>query len=447
MQSALSDEARYLVSASPADDAPDPSAMQSQAILKQESKYLLADTSAETGNPSTLVPDSSTVSADGETPQPAPPSPAVRDVTNSPETWWEDFLNHTSPFKVALDLSETYDDNIFIQPDKTSDYITNITPGISAEFGDKTAPNSSYFFGLAQFTELLYARNTGEDASDYFLDVHYQHQFTRLILGIEQQVRRETETDIDVGNRVQSEVYATVATATYAYNDDLSLRGTVTQNIVDYDSSSYFNTAERVVDFYALYQVLPKLSLGLGPRVGFVDIQDNPDQTYEDALVDLLYQVTDKTSITLVAGPEFREYEGSDGTSVTPVLDLTAHYSPTDDTTLKLEARRRRIVSYGTMDEDYTNNEVDASARQLVFQKVYVNFSAGYDLNDYTATASGAPDPDREDNYFFVRGGLEWQATPWLDVKASYQYARDDSNVAQYSFNDNQVTVGVNCQY
>ena len=386
----MADESHYLVSETPKDDGTDPSSLHAHQVLDNESKYLLAD-SAETNPGPSASPPTETASTDSQTPKAVPPSTAVQDVTNKPETWWEDFLSHTSPFHVALDLSETFDDNIFIQPQKTSDFITSITPGISAEFGDKMASNSNYLFALAQFTEMLYARNPDQNASDYFIDLHYQHQFTRLILGIEQQVRRETETDIDVGNRVQSQVYATVATATYAYNDDLSLRGTVTQNIVNYASTDYFDTAERVVDFYALYQVLPKLSLGLGPRIGFVDIEDNPSQTYEDALVDLLYQATEKTSLTLVAGPELREYEGSNATFVTPVLDLTLKYNPSDDTTLQLEARRRRIVSYGSADEDYINNQVEASARQLVFQKVYVNFGAGYDLNDYTATASGAP--------------------------------------------------------
>jgi hypothetical protein len=374
-------------------------------------------------------------------------SPAVQDITNRPHTWWNDFLDRSSPFHVALDISETYDDNIFIQPQKTADYITNVSPGFSLELGSKTSPNSSYLFGLAQFTFLLYADNPTEDSDNYFFDLHYQHQFTRLTLGIEQQVRRETLTSIDAGNLVQSDVYATVATATYDYNDDLSFKATATQNITDFDSTAYADTTERFLDLYALYQVEPKLGLGFGPRVGTVEVQGGPNQTYEDALFDLIYQASDKTQVTLVTGPEIRQYQRSSAQNITPVVDLSVDYAVSDDTTLKFDAHRRRIVSFGSQDEDYVNNEIGASIRQCVFQKMYFTFAGGYDLNEYSGTASGASDPGREDNYFYVRGGADWQANDWLDLTASYQYSRDHSTVRAFSFDDNQVTLSAHMAY
>jgi hypothetical protein len=395
-------------------------------------------------NPSSLGPvQDSADSGNG----PKDDSAAVKDITNRPQSFWNDFLDRSSPLHVALDLSETFDDNIFIQPHKTSDYITNVTPGLSFELGSKTSPNSNYVFGLAQFTFLLYEENPRENSDDYFFDAHYRHQFTRLTLGIEQQVRRETLTSIDVGNLIQSDVYATVATAEYDYNDDLSIKGTATQNITDFDSSGYFDTTERFVDLYALYQVLPKLGIGFGPRVGTVQVQGGPNQTYEDALLDLIYRATDKTQITLVTGPEIRQYQGSSAQNITPVVDLSVDYAASDDTTIKFDAHRRRVVSFGSQDEDYVNNEVAASLRQYVFQKVYFTFAGGYDLNDYSGTSAGASDPEREDNYFFVRGGAEWQANDWLDLTAAYQYSRDHSTVSGFSFDDNQVTLSAHMAY
>jgi hypothetical protein len=426
------------------------------AAQELKARIMLADDTAETApvpdsvetgqpiNPSSLGPvQDLTASGTDRTNT----SSAVQDITHRPHSFWNDFVDKTSPLHVALDLTETYDDNIFIQPHKTSDYITNVSPGFSVELGSQTSPDSNYLFGLAQLTFLLYADNPSEDSDNYFFDVHYQHQFTRLTLGIEQQVRRETQTSIDAGNLVRSDVYATVATAEYDYNDDLSFKGTATQNITNFDSSGYSDTTERFLDLYALYQLMPKLGIGLGPRVGAVEVQGGPNQSYEDALLNLIYQATDKTQVTLVTGPEIRQYEGSSAQTVTPVVDLSVDYAVSDDTTIKFDAHRRRVVSFGSQDEDYVNNEIGASLRQDVFQKVYFTLAGGYDLNDYSGTGSGASGSEREDNYFFVRGGADWQANDWLDLTAAYQYAQDHSTVSGFSFDDNQVTLSARVAY
>jgi hypothetical protein len=377
---------------------------------------------------------------------PSEQTSAVEDITDKSVPWLSNFLQ-VFPLHASLDLSETYDDNILIQPKKISDYITNVSPTFSVELGDKTIPNGNYLFALARPTFLLYADNPSEDDDDYLFDINYQHQFTRLTLGLEQVAQKLTSTNIDIGNRVQSDVYTTVGTATYDYNTDLSLAGSVTQNITDYQNNNYGNTTEWIADAYALYQLTPKLGLGLGPRLGEVAVQGGPDQTYEDGLVHLIYQATGKITITLIGGGEVREYENDAATTVTPTYELTVKAQPTDSTTLILDSNRHRVVSYGMTGDDYTDTGVAGTASQRFFQDVYVNLSAGYDLDQYEAVASGATGPARRDDYYFVRAGVEWKPKDWLDVTAFYQYSRDDSNFNDFSFNDNQVTVKATLLY
>ena len=374
-------------------------------------------------------------------------APAVRDITGKPDNFWEDFLNRTSPLMVTLDVSETYDDNIFIQPHKVQDYITIISPGISLELGDKTTPDSNYLSAVGQLAFLEYARNSSENADNYSVDVAYQHQFTRLTLGLEQVAQKLTLTNIDIGTRVQSDIYRTVATANYVYNEDLSLNGSFTQNVTDYTDSTYIDTAERVIDFYGLYEVLPRLGIGFGPRFGAVDVEGGPNQTYEDGLVHLIYQVTGKTAITLVGGAEVRQYQGSSAQTLTPTYDLDITYKPSDSTTLTFDSHRRRVVSFGSLDQDYLNTEISGSLHQRILNETYANLSAGYDMNTYAGNGDEMTGSNREDNYYYARAGVEWKARDWLELTATYQYARDDSNEGEFSFNDNQVTVKASLFY
>ncbi len=53
----------------------------------------------------------------------------------------------------------------------------------------------------------------------------------------------------------------------------------------------------------------------------------------------------------------------------------------------------------------------------------------------------------REDNYYFVKTGLDWIPNDWITVSASYQYSKDDSNYTFSSFNDNQSTLRCQLKY
>ena len=380
--------------------------------------------------------------------QEAPPAPtAVEDITGKSKNWWDYIFDKGSPLHFELDLSETYDDNILIQPQKISDFITNISPSVLLELGDKTAPNANYLSAIVRPTFLIYADHSQQDATDYFADVQYQHQFTRLTLGLEQIAAKLTTTNIDVGNRVQSDVYSTIGTASYDYNNDLSLAGSLTQTITDYEDSSYIDTTERIADFYALYKVLPKLSLGLGPRIGMVDVQGGPNQVYEDGLVHLIYQATGKITVTVVGGGEVREYTGNNPDTVTPVYEVRIDGQPTDSTTLSLDSNRHRIVSYGTTNQDYVSTDIEGDVRQRFVQDFYGTLGAGYALNDYVASQDGTPNANRSDSYYFVRAGAEWKPRDWLDLSAVYQYSEDDSNFQAFTFTDNQITLRATLLY
>jgi hypothetical protein len=367
---------------------------------------------------------------------------AVRDVSNEPG-WLQDFLSQKLPFSFGLVLNETYDDNIFISPQKSADFVTQIQPGVLFILGDKTMPNMDYLRIAFSPDGLIYADHPDQNTVDYDADLLYQHSWTRLTVGLEQRYQKLSTATIDVGDLVRRDVYTTLLTASYAYNDDLNFYATGTQRISDYQASVP-NTNEWIGDVYGLYQLTPKLGIGFGPRIGFVDIAGAANQNYEEALGHLNYELTGKIFLTFSGGGEYLSYQDNTPSRLLPVFEFSANYQPFDGTNLAVSAYRESIPSYDEIGENYLNTVIQASLKQRFLRNWYLVLSGGYDIADYqfaSQTAPAASGPRRDDHYYFAEGGVEWDPNDWLKLTARYQFSEDNSTFSENSFSDNQINL------
>jgi hypothetical protein len=378
--------------------------------------------------------------------QPNQNSSAVEDISGK-SYWLDDLLSKGSPLHLGLTTGEIYDDNIFISPQKTADFLTQISPSIDFEKGDRTAAHANYLTINFVPTIFLYANNPHQDREDYDADIFYQYQWTRLTLGLEQHYQKLTDATIDVGNLVRRSIYTTVLSGNYDYNGNLSFSGTATQRITSYPSGSNVDTNEWIIDGYANYQVAPKLQLGLGPRLAFVDISGAPNEDHQDLLLHLNYNPGGKITVTFAGGLEYLQFQGNEPSHVLPIFDFTANYTPREGTNLSLSGYRESINSYDTTGQVYLSTLVQLSFRQRILQDVYFTASGGYNISDYEFGSSQLAGPKRRDNYFFANVGGEWDPKDWLKVSASYQRSENDSNFEQNSFNDNKIYLQTSLQF
>ncbi len=367
--------------------------------------------------------------------EPAGPSSAVQNVTNEPNSGRG--LLDGSPFHFGLAVGEMYDDNILISPHPEHSWLTHITPSIDFIKGDPDAPHQNYVNLHFAPTIFEYQDHSEDNRTDYDFDGKYQYTWTRLSMGIEQRYQHLTDASLDIGSLVNRDIYTTEANANYIYNDDLTLYGTATQQISVYPSTTI---NEWTVDSYGLYQVAPKLSLGVGPRFGFIDISGAPNENQQDLLFRLKYNPGGKINVGLDAGGEYLQYQGPTPNHVLPIFDLTINYAPVDGTYLSLGGGRETLNSYDLLGQTIVNTSVALSASQRIINQVYVSASLGYNKSDYEfgAESNNQTGTRRSDNYYFAKAGLEWDPKEWLKFNLSYQYSEQDSNFAQNSFTDNQ---------
>jgi hypothetical protein len=322
--------------------------------------------------------------------------------------------------------------------------------GIRGEvkFGDPEVTDGNYLDGLYEPSVNLYADHSGNDFVNHDVDVLYQHRFSRLALSLEQSYVKATATSFSIGNLVASDVYTTNANATYVYSDKVDIAASVSQVITDYDNADYANSQEWINDYYFLYKLDPKLSVGFGPRFGFLDNQTSPFQTYQQFLGRLKYDYSGKLTFNLAGGAEYRQYHANGrGDELTGVFEFAGTYQPTLYTTVSLNGSRHYVPAYSFPGQDYLATDVSLNGRQQFFQKFYLNLGVGYENDGYLFAATGLSGPTREDNYFFVTSGLDWKPNTWLVASSYYKYQQDSSNFSAFSFNDNQVGFSINASY
>lgn len=377
-----------------------------------------------------------------------PPTAAADSQLNATETGKGpfDWLDSKLPIHFTLNYTNYYDDNIYISPNKTSDYVFNISPGLSYSLGQE-GESDNYLSLIYVPTIIEYYTNSQQDAVDQHATMVYEHNFQKLKLSLSQSYAHTNQTSIQAGTIVVSNLYNTALAAHYDYSDKLSINADFAQDLSYYPGSGYTNFYEWSGGAYFLYQVLPKVSLGFGPRIGTDHIVNQPDQTWEQALLHATYSATEKLTFTASGGAEFRQYETSAvGNKVSGVFSLGGYWTPFEGTGVNLTAYRRNTPSYSIGGTNMMATGISAGVRQNFLQSFYLGINGGYENDAYSAAAPGVTGA-RNDNYYFVHPYFQWNAKDWLQLVAYYQYSANDSNLSSVSFNDNQVGFTVNFRY
>ena len=108
------------------------------------------------------------------------------------------------------------------------------------------------------------------------------------------------------------------------------------------------------------------------------------------------------------------------------VSDGTYHQQAMVGTQLNLLARRSIYASAILGDQNYTATSVELNVQQRFTDKVSLFLSLGYLNSAYSAAAAGIL-ANREDNYFYIRPGLQWSLLSWLNLGIFYEYSENIS--------------------
>jgi Putative beta-barrel porin 2 len=362
---------------------------------------------------------------------------------------------------LGVNTSVTYDDNIFIQPvQRDADVYFGITPLLAAGWGtfradpstltgtasrfpqiaDREASGNAFYFRYGP-TALLFMDHTDQNAFNEDVLVAGRWASGRTTLEGEGRFQTLSTPNIDVGNRINSQVTDGYVNMNYQMAQKTSLDSRFSLEHDSYQGG--LNSTDTSISTLLNYQALPKTTVGFGFGVGYTTVESGQNQYYEQGLVHLHYTPTYKISVDLVGGAEDRQIENGPNRA-TPVFDLEASYAAQDSTKITLKIARSTDTSALFENQDIENTTFEVSIRQRFLQKFYIELSGGYQRDDYVDAGTAA---NRTDNFTYAGVESAVEVTKWLSMKAGYHFQNNDSSLAEFGFHRNLVDFQFNLQF
>jgi len=373
---------------------------------------------------------------------PRPPDAAGRLLTTAQPKG----LYKAGPFEFYPRVSGTvyYDDNInSTSTNRLKDTVWTVAPGFAAAARNSNVEREKSFALDYAPVFRFYLDNNQFDSIDHAARIDGRWSGNGLKIGFDQVFLATSQPLPDVGGRADQFTAATSLTSEWRLGYKTSLEVDAALTLTDYDqltSSRDWSNSD-----WLSYRLSPKLSLGVGVVLGYLDVRSatnlttsrSSDQTYEQLRVRVVSFITEKLNLKASAGAELRQYRGGVDDTLAPVWDVAGIYRPLRDTTFTLTIFQRYHNSAQSDDQNYLSTGAGISVAQRLSDRFVATVEGNYGRLDYRATVVNVSS-GRLDNTFRGRVALDAFITEHWSAGIYYTYDRDSSNTGLFSYTRNQ---------
>ena len=344
--------------------------------------------------------------------------------------------------------SIVYDDNIFLEhkskavvptrgnPGRDHDFVHTFTPGLRLNAGDAATRQSAYFDANYDLVVTRFTDHSGSDSVDHNGLIEFGGKLNRLHVGVSQGL--ESRSDADAANlaangRVKRKTWTTKIDSTYDVSEKTTAGLDLQQVIGDYQAP-LVDSVDRSANLWLDYQVLPKVKMGLGGAIGYLQVEGNaathnPNSVYEQGLLRLSWSATEKLTIRAKGRFEHRniqEVGASDPNE--PIFELGADWKASEQTTFALTASRQTKVSNAQVAQLNQETAITGSVKHNLWEGLSLGLDGGYSHSHYVVT-SAAAGALRDDSYFFAKPSISYRFWERAQATVFYQYRRNDSDL------------------
>jgi len=347
------------------------------------------------------------------------------------ENWWR-----VIPM---VNAGVVYDDNIFISnTDRQGDVIFNIGAGLALELGDYRTLQENYLLLEYIASGYFFSKYTAQNSFGQNASLLGQYRFNQLAVQLESNYQYINGAQRQVGGFTTRNILVSDLRFIYDYSEKTTFDLELGQDANVYDApynSSYFYQVMAGMD----YLILPKVRIGLEGIAGFIDAENNPDQTYQIINARAKYDLTGKIAIKATGGVQFTQYQsGGEPMDVSPVFSLGGEYLPFPNTAISLLGYRNLQVSPSFNNQNYWATGVELGVTQTIAQKFQVGVAGGYE-NDYYIANNSNTVATRRDNFFFIEPQISYNFLKYLTASVFYQHRFNDSTLQVDTWYNNQV--------
>jgi hypothetical protein len=260
--------------------------------------------------------------------------------------------------------------------------------------------------------------------------------------GLSQSYNYSKSPEVQTGTQTGQSDYLTALTASCPLNSKMSVDLGVNQ---DLNFPSGFQTSKTwsTLDWLN-YEFWPRLTAGVGAGLGYVNA--SPNMVFEQSQARVGWRATDKISFQVSGGAEFTQVtDDSSNPLANPILAASIQYQPFDQTKLSIGASR--VVS-----PSYYDNQIDAvtsvngDLQQRLLGKLFLDVSAGYNWNKYTALSSGVA-ANASADYYSASVQLSTTLLKRGTVALFYNYSGYTTTQPGLGYISNQVGFNVGYRY
>jgi len=279
-------------------------------------------------------------------------------------------------------------------------------------------------------------------------------------------------TLVETGQQTEQTTWLTSLGASRGFGPQLGidLNGTMKERY----GEIFPDSREFITPNWLMFRYSPQMNLGLGPTLGYVEMDHGPDITYERYMGRLSWQPTDKISLSASGGMEYRHSRAADAKDLkNPIMDASLSYQPFPTTSLRASYSR-------SVNSSYYDNQVTVGSgwsvglEQRLLGHFYFSANWSHNESEYEAVtttvppppASEPPDeteadpetpsvptpvlitrPGRTDSVDMFNARLTFQFLQRMSFAATYQEAQNRSSQPGYSFNSKQYGFELSCRY
>ncbi len=349
------------------------------------------------------------------------------------------------------EITLQYDDNVYLEPnDEKDDFLVVITPGIKAEwlFEDNKL-TLDYHVSFNSYMD-----QSSQDATEHFASGELELNWRDIGFLIYEDFKRvHDRPTTEETSRIKRDDNLAGIKAKYQ-RERLGIELGFEHFIRNYRAGATYEPFDRRENIYSIlltHRTFPHTDLLLEYDFGQIryDESTNSDSDYHQFLVGAIGELTAKTTATIKAGYQARDYDtAADSDFNTGVLyaDMTHKFS--DSTALKMSFLRTAEESTYSVNNYFKIENVSTVLSHYFTRKLMGFVNGIYQINSYPReTTEGTETRKREDKYYSLGAGFKYFMREWLSFSLQAEHIVRDSNFGVYDYDQNLITFTARAEF
>ena len=376
------------------------------------------------------------------------------------------FGKNTGPLEYAVHLNVrgAYDDNIALtHTNRIDDNFIQIQPNLMLGIGD-VVNTDTFLAAIYAPSFYRYDDHPEFDSNQHQVRVLGGIKSGNLIVRVTQDVSllnnivlaatsEERSALGAVNGRTDLDLYNTRVAANYNMTPMDFLFSELKMSRTEY-APPLISSELYAADLYLNHGFSRSLVLGVGVEGGYntVDFR-TPNQSMVQTNGHLRFQPSDRFSLDVIAGAEFRKFDSSSQiiarqSYTTPVFSISASWLPCDSTRIVLGATRQIYNSAAQTAQDYVDTNLSATFRERLSRQLYFIVLGGYEHVDYFNTIeTPVPIPTLSDDYFYVQPSVDILLTRFWSLGGYYLRRQNSGSVSTVEFYSNEYGVRTSIKF